>query len=296
MGRYHQTKLNFGRYDRTKKKKFGGWLVLMTITAFILLAAAWLYFNKEQTADLAKHETRILQLPPAGTGTDRAEGRPETLPAGTEPAPENVQAEPEPETVAVLPALDSSDGFVREELLKLSPSLASWFDTPQMLRKFLLIVNDFSQGLRLEKNMRFLKPKQAFIVDQDASGLYMAPSGYHRYDALAAAINTMDDKAAVAFYKKIRPLLLQIYAEFSYPAGYQLEDLFRKAAAEIISAPIRTERLAVVRPSVHYKFADPALEALNPVHKQMLRLGPENTKIIQNKLRRLVEALSESGE
>ncbi|MGZ8931621.1 MAG: DUF3014 domain-containing protein, partial [Methylosarcina sp.] len=70
----------------------------------------------------------------------------------------------------------------------------------------------------------------------------------------------------------------------------------RKAAAEIISAPIRTERLAVVRPSVHYKFADPALEALNPVHKQMLRLGPENTKIIQNKLRRLVEALSENSE
>ncbi|MGZ8143022.1 MAG: DUF3014 domain-containing protein [Methylosarcina sp.] len=295
MGRYHQTKLNFGRYDRTKKKKFGGWLVLMTITAFILLAA-WLYFNQEQTADLAKHETRILRLPPAGTGTDKAEDQPETFPAKTEPVPENVQAESEPETVAVLPALDNSDGFVREELLKLSPSLVSWFDTPQMLRKFLLIVNDFSQGSRLEKNMRFLKPKQSFTVDQDASGLYMAPAGYHRYDSLAAAINAVDDKAAVAFYKNIRPLLLQVYAEFSYPAGYKLEDLFRKAAAEIISAPIRTERLAVVRPSVHYKFADPALEALNPVHKQMLRLGPENTKIIQNKLRRLVEALSENRE
>ncbi|WP_020564217.1 DUF3014 domain-containing protein [Methylosarcina fibrata] len=292
MRRYRQTQFNSGRYHPVGKKKSRGLPALMIIVFLILLVAGWIYFslnfNGKQTVRPMEHETQSLPLPPESDVPDMAEG-------GPEPVPENVPADSEQEEAA-LPALDDSDGFVREELLKLSPSLLPWFDTPQMLRKFLRIVNDFSQGSRLEKHMRFLKPAQPFAVAQDADGLFIAPAGYHRYDALAAAIAAVDEQAALALYKKVRPLLLEIYAEFGYPEGYQLEDLFRKAAAEMISAPIITERIAVVRPSVLYKFADPALEALNPVHKQMLRLGPENTRIIQNKVRRLAEAMGGQGD
>lgn len=300
MRRYHQSISSSGRYHPMRKKKFGGLPVVAAIVSCFLLAGGWIYFNtyfnKELAGNLAEHETKSLTLPPAARVPDLDVERPDALWAEPEPVPGPIQADSGLEAVAVLPSLDDSDGFVREELNKLSPSLLAWFDTPQMLRKFLVIVNDFSQGLRLEKNMRLLRPKQPFSVDQDASGLFIAPASYHRYDSLAAAIDAVDEKAAMDFYKKVRPLLLQIYADFSYPADYQLEDLFRKAAAEIISAPIITERIAVIRPSVHYKFADPAAEALNPVHKQMLRLGPDNTRVIQNKLRRLVEMLSESGD
>lgn len=292
MRRYRQTQFNSGRYHPVRKKKFGGLPVVTAIVFFILLAGGWIYFsmdfNGKQSGRPMEHETQSLPLPPEAGVPDVAEG-------GPEPVPESVPADSGQEEAA-LPALDDSDGFVREELFKLSPSLPSWFDTPQMLRKFLRIVNDFSQGSRLEKHMRFLKPAQPFAVAQDADGLFIAPAGYHRYDALAAAIAAVDEQAALALYRKVRPLLLAIYAEFGYPEGHQLEDLFSKAAAEMISAPVMTERIALVRPSVHYKFADPALEALNPVHKQMLRLGPENTRIIQNKLRRLAEAMSGQGD
>jgi hypothetical protein len=33
-----------------------------------------------------------------------------------------------------------------------------------------------------------------------------------------------------------------------------------------------------------YKYADPKLERLNAVSKQMIRMGPRNTRIIQKKL------------
>lgn len=292
MRRYRQTQFNSGRYHPIRKKKFGGLSVAITIVFFILSAGGWIYFtmnfNGKQSGRPMEHETRSLPLPPEPGAPDVAEG-------GPEPVAESVPVDPGQEAAA-LPALENSDGFVREELLRLSPALLSWFNTPQMLRKFLLIVNDFSQGSRLEKHMRFLKPAQPFAVAQDAGGLLMAPSGYHRYDALAAAIAAVDEQAALALYRKVRPLLLEIYAEFGYPESYQLEDLFRKAAAEMIAAPIMTGRIGLVRPSVQYKFADPALEALNPVHKQMLRLGPENTRIIQKKLRRLAEAMSGQGD
>jgi hypothetical protein len=84
---------------------------------------------------------------------------------------------------------------------------------------------------------------------------------------------------------------MEVFKEFSYPDEYNLEDIFTKAAAIILAAPARDGQIALERHSVHYKFADQQLEALNPIHKQMLRMGPDNTRIIQNKLRLFVESL-----
>ena len=58
-----------------------------------------------------------------------------------------------------------------------------------------------------------------------------------------------------------------------------------------MAAPIIVEPIAVVRPSVFYKYANDDLENLSPVSKQMLRMGPKNTRTIQNKVRQLVQEL-----
>jgi len=90
--------------------------------------------------------------------------------------------------------------------------------------------------------------------------------------------------------------LVQVFREFSYPDEYSLEDIFTKAAAVILAAPARDGQVALERQSARYKFADQQLEALNPVHKQMLRMGPDNTRIIQNKLRLFVAGLANLKE
>ncbi|MDD5323641.1 MAG: DUF3014 domain-containing protein, partial [Methylococcales bacterium] len=154
-----------------------------------------------------------------------------------------------------------------------------------------VIANDFSQGLRLENHLHFLALDQPFEVDQYNDSLLIAAKSYQRYDRLAAAINALDVSATLAVYKKIRPLLLQVFREFSYPEEYSPEDIFTKSAAVILAAPVIDGKIALARHSVHYKFADQQLETLSPIHKQMLRMGPENTRIIQNKLRLLVEGL-----
>jgi hypothetical protein len=195
------------------------------------------------------------------------------------------------EEQVVLPTLDNSDGLLREAMIQLSPALGRWLNTDQLIRKYVVVVNDFSQGLILEKHMRFLKPDQPFVAEQDDAGLFIASKSYQRYDQLAAAIDAMDVKATLAEYKKFRPLLLLVFKGFSYPEQYQLEDIFTKAAAEILAAPVIDGRIALIRPTVNYKFADQKLEALSPVRKQMIRMGPENTRIIQNKVRMLVEEL-----
>ena len=259
-----------------------------------LASVSWFYFNYQSSDAVTEPETRILALPLGSTETrtidhlsvsESIEGM--TTTAAT---PDSIM-ELKLETSFILPDLDNSDALLREEMTGISPLLAGWLNTNQLIRKYVVIVNDFSQGLRLEKHLRFLELDQPFAVEQDNKSLFIPTKSYQRYDQLAAAINALDVPATLAVYKKFRPLLLQVFREFSYPDEYSPEDIFIKAAAIILAAPVIDGQIALAMHSEHYQFVDQQLEALSPIHKQMLRMGPENTRIIQNKLRLLVEGL-----
>jgi hypothetical protein len=288
-----------GRYDQTKNKKPAGIIAVIAVILIILAGGGWFYVNKLKQEEEAVPETKTLTLPPASSEMSKDESVPEsTSNDETTPDTEAVgdSAQAQQEQKFVLTDLLGSDGPFREAIIKVSPGLAPWLNTDQLIRRYVLIANDFSQGLRLEKHMRFLKQAQPFTVEQNGRRTLISNKSYQRYDKLAAAIDAMDVQLIMAVYNKFRPLLLQVFAEFSYPAEHQLEDIFVKAAAEILAAPVIEEPIALVRPSVRYKFADKKLEALSPVSKQMIRMGPENTRIIQNKVRLLVEQLANRKE
>ncbi|CAA9892963.1 conserved hypothetical protein [Candidatus Methylobacter favarea] len=286
-----------GRYDQTRDKKPAGIIVVMATIFIILAGGGWLYFNKLKQEEAAVPETKALTIPPDSGETDADVSAPEPAP---EEIPYDTEAWREGATMQeqrfVLPDLLGSDRPFREAINSVSPGLSPWLNTDQLIRKYMLIANDFSQGAWLERHMRFLKQAQPFKVELIDGVMFMSDKGYQRYDKLAAAIDAIDVRAAMSVYKKFRPLMLQVFDEFSYPAEHQLEDIFSKAAAEILAAPIIEEPIALVRPSVRYKFADKKLEALSPVSKQMIRMGPENTRIIQNKVRLLVEELASMKE
>ncbi len=284
------------RYDdRVKDKKSSSGMISIVLILIVLAGGGWFYFQHLQSEAVTEPETRILALPSDGREAKAvdsllsSDGR-----AAAEATPVTVTdtiIELNQDASFILPDLDHSDALLREEIVGISPALAGWLNADQLVRKYVVIANDFSQGLRLEKNLRFLQLDQPFAADQDNQNLFIATKSYQRYDGLAAAINALDVQATLSVYKMFRPLLVQVFKEFSYPEEYSLEDILTKAAAVILAAPVRDERIALEKGSTDYKFADQQLEALNPVHKQMLRMGPENTRIIQNKLRLLVESL-----
>jgi hypothetical protein len=276
-----------GRYDHKKREKISGVSAVVVIVLIIIAGAGWYYFAEQRPDGTAEPDAQVLAVPVVeGMGADNSQIKSESATAIDE-----LEEPQQEENQVVLPTLDNSDGLLREAMIQLSPALGRWLNSDQLIRKYVVVVNDFSQGLILEKHMRFLKPDQPFVAEQDDAGLFIATKSYHRYDQLAAAIDAMDVKATLAEYKKLRPLLLLVYKGFSYPEQYQLEDIFTKAAAEILAAPVIEGRIALIRPTVSYKFADQKLEALSPVRKQMIRMGPKNTRIIQNKVRLFVEEL-----
>lgn len=276
-----------GRYDLTDDKKTVG---VLPVAIVLLLAAAggWFYWQYVQEPP-AMPETQTLSLPVVENAAENAVG--ETAADGM--ISEEVQL---PQQSFSLPALAASDQPFRDAMLGVSAALSPWLQADRLIRKYLLITNDFSQGLWLEKHMRFLKPAEAFAVDKTADGLFISKQSYSRYDALAAAIAAIDPRAAGQVYRQFKPLFLDVFNEFGYPPERPLEELFLKSAAQILAAPIIETPIALKKHAVFYKYADPKLEALSPVARQMLRMGPDNTRIVQNKVRQLVEILVNSKE
>ena len=303
MGRYDRNKSKrTGRYNPVKDKRSDG-IHVVVVLLLIILAGAGGFFAKQLMDDLkdqGKPDVRALAIPFNTGNTDAAEstrtnitGIEQAQVTGvSEAADDNIEILQAVEELVVLPELDSSDAPIRESVTQVAPELAPWLNTGQLIRNYMIIANDFSQGLRSGKHMHFLKLDQALSAEQNDTGLVIAAKSYQRYDKLARAIDAIDAPAILAVYKKFRPLLLQVYGEFSYPAGHSLEDMFTKAAAEVLAAPVIDGPIALLRTSTHYKFADPQLEALSPVHKQMIRMGPENTRLIQGKVRLLVEEMA----
>jgi len=182
----------------------------MTIILIALTGGGWFYFEHLQSNAVTGPGTRILALPSSSRETGTVD------PLSVSEAIDGVVATGavtdtivalQQDAWFILPDLDHSDALLREEMTGISPVLSGWLNTDQLVRKYVVIANDFSQGLRLEKNLRFLELDQPFAVDQDNENLFIATKSYQRYDRLAAAINALDVQATLAVYKKIQTVI-----------------------------------------------------------------------------------------
>ncbi|MEQ1485541.1 DUF3014 domain-containing protein [Methyloglobulus sp.] len=290
-----------GRYDRNRSKKSNNTVFIIAVLVSLLIGISGTYYVMENfkaikevgsadSIDTKLNEPAIAEEFPQEQqlGGDELE----ILPL----EPVTLDSIDQPVLQSGQPDLLSSDGYVRQEIVNISPGLSEWFSADQLLRRYVVIANDFAQGSRISKHMSILRFNEPFVVEQQGeNGLYISPKSFTRYNKLAQTVQAINTKAAVAVYQKFRPLMLQVFAEFSYPKDFTLETIIKKAAGEIIAAPVIEGQISLIRPSVLYKFADPKLEALNDVQKQMIRMGPENTKIIQNKCREFLVELAKSN-
>jgi len=303
MGRYENNKgqkSNRSRYApsnekiprRTRKKGVG----FFVIGALIIAASAGGFFLFRLSEGFLESDSYITSLldqtigVPSGDKKERPLVKKEWEGESTAKELGLVQID-KPRQEIVLPELDSSDDSIRAALIAVTPELAPYLKTDQIIRRYMQIANDFSQGIRVAKHLSFIRLAEPFSVQETGGKITISAKSYQRYDKLAQAIAAISAAEWLAIYKKFRPLMLQVFSEFSYSDGHNLDDIFIGAAQQILSAPVIEKPLIVVKRSVLYQYSDSELEALNPVHKQMLRMGPANTRLIQNKLAELIAEL-----
>jgi hypothetical protein len=211
---------------------------------------------------------------------------PETSPEPAPEKPKTVMAPPK------LPSLDNSDEFVRERvlLIKHKADLATWLKTDDLLRRSASYLDGMARGVTLNKVFPLSPPEGSFTTHRDGDVIWLNAGNYERYDSTVDVLTTLDMNAMAQMFHFIRPLLETAFSEMGYRPR-QMDGIILQAIDNILDTPIIVEPIQLTRDSVAYKFADPDLEALLPLQKQLLRSGPENTQRLQQQAMALRDAL-----
>ena len=191
-----------------------------------------------------------------------------------------------------LPPLDASDEAVAKVVSALSshPRLLTWLANPRLLRTFAVMIENVATNGNPAQHLRFLAPEEDFAIRNDGGAVRAAKANARRYDLATAVFNSFDPEGAAAAYEHLKPLIEDAFAELGYPRQ-AFEPSLEQAFANILAVEVPTNDPELEKDITTYRYADPRLESLSPLSKQLLRMGPSNARRVQAQVRRLADAL-----
>lgn len=212
-------------------------------------------------------------------------------PAASTPVPDARDLyEPEGEP---LPPLEASDSLARETLTDAGVGeggLAPVLEQEHLIRRLVASVAAVARGQSPRSQIGFLEPEEGFRAQTEGELLVVAPGSFARYEPLATAIGGLDAGLLAARYERLEPLFQTAYEELGEPGRFRT--VLLQALDLLLATPVPTGPLELEDHVQTYVYADPDLEALAPAQKHLLRLGPSNQRIVQNKLRELRAAVA----
>lgn len=255
-----------------ERRRTGRWP--WALLALLLIAAAFYFFYWRPRSQ-------------APAGSQLAEEPADSL---TVPAPrlEEVTAG------GPLPSLDASDAWIREQAQALSddPLMERALRGDDLARRLVVSVINVAEGVSPRRQFPALAPEEPFAPDTEDGSSFLGPTSYRRYDRLARLVDSLSVDACLGAYRLARPLFIAAFREQGYP-NETFDGMVRQALAQVESTPTPSEPIALERGVRSWRFVDPQLEGLNPLQKQLLRIGPRNREIIEAKLRQIVARLDE---
>jgi hypothetical protein len=270
--------------DERPEREVAGNRVALWIGVVILLAGLALlsYFflkpadNTPVTVAAPEASTPVSPTPPPTTANPVADIE-ETVP----------EQSPQP-TAPTLPSLDDSDEFARKQFTELTPDhqLGQWFPPNHLVRRTISLLDGLSRGDVLRKMLMIPTPKGSFAVVEEGQKRSISPTNYQRYDYLVDTLEAMHNDKLIDLFHLLRPLLEQAYGELGYPSE-NVDKALISTLDQVLATPLPLQPVYLVQDSVQYKYADPKLEALPALQKQLIRMGPEHTRRLQDKARAL---------
>jgi hypothetical protein len=192
----------------------------------------------------------------------------------------------------VLPPLDQSDGVVADLVRQLSshPRVAAWLTTEGLIRNVAVVVLTIAEGATPAKSLRPLQPRGPFRVIERDGGIYIDPRSYERYSSLAEAAASIDAAGSASLYATLKPRLEEAHRELGQ-RDQSFDRTLERAIVSLLETPIRAGPMRLQPRGIGYGFADPRDEGMTAAQKQLLRMGPDNARIVQVKLREIAVAL-----
>ena len=224
------------------------------------------------------------------------------------PAPE-----PEPEPIVeevfvveeeVLPELppeptvteETADAYARETIESVNggKALAQFVAGDYIVERAVAIVDALRRGEVPYKLLPVGRPSKPFPISDDGLRVTMDPSGFSRYDVFAQWVNGIDVLAIVELLSEYEQIATEALSRMGV-GDLDIRSAVLAATTEILATPIAPESAELMKREANWLYMDPELEALSSLQKQVLRMGPKNSEIIQAKARELRGAVLERG-
>ena len=195
-----------------------------------------------------------------------------------------------------LPPLDGSDALVGmlAGTLSSNPRVAAWLATDDLIRHFTAVIENIVSGASPATHLAPLAPDGPFMVTGEGDALLLDPQSYRRYTPIAVAVQSVDVQAAAQLCGTLKPRLDEAFAELGGSESF--ETALEQAIVSLLQTPALSGDIRLVPNDNTYAFRDAALESLTPAQKHLARMGAENTRVIQNKLRQLALAIGIPGD
>lgn len=184
----------------------------------------------------------------------------------------------------ILPELNASDAFIKNELALFSLPV-NWLDREDLLRRLAVVVDNAARGEYPRGQLGFLAPAEKFKVIENSQGVFLDSLNYRRFDSYLDILEGVDPGLLATLLEQMAPLVDEALAELGNQDDSQPQIL--SAIEQILDVPHVTGDIELIQPKVFYEYANPSLEALSPLQKQVLRLGPTNIA----RLKEYLEAL-----
>jgi len=213
-----------------------------------------------------------------------------------------------------LPSLDESDEWLKVKLPEITwrKELLTLIIDEDMIRRFVVFTDNFSQGVIAYEHSPFILPQVKFTPEADSVSFQKVvqnqesskgfsegkqnvwqwnESSSKRFSLYVDLLRSMDSESLAQWYLELKPLIDEAYSELGYEDDFT--NTLQDAITRVLDMELPKSSMALIQPSVMYKFANPQLEALPDTDKLLLRLGKENLLVMKSVLLELHEKLAQ---
>ncbi|XPF94154.1 DUF3014 domain-containing protein [Colwellia sp. RE-S-Sl-9] len=282
-------------------------LVTIIIVIVIGLFLSWKFFLSDSDMDKAPEtinepvviEAPLVEEPNINEPTDDDINNSIIEESITKTPPVEV-IEPEVDTVIEIPVLNESDLWVKEKLSAIiwRKELLELLIDEDMIRRFVVFVDNFSQGNIAYSHSPFIKPSTSFTgkkvaLEGEVQKWEFDESTFKRFSLYVDLFRSVNSETLVEWYKELHPLIKQAYSELGYP-DQDFDQVLQVAITKVLDLEFPKENKELVRPSVMYRYKSAEIEALDDADKLMLRIGKDNLLIIKSVLLEINEKLNKT--
>jgi Protein of unknown function (DUF3014) len=253
--------------EDASRRKFA-WIIAAAVAAAVAAGGWYWYAGRARTA---------AEPPPVSPAA------PQPAANAAPPISHPIPGEGSP---TALPALNDSDPVVHDSLVGVFGRTAvEQFLVPQNIVRHIVVTVDNLPRRKVAVDLRPLKPTGGEAVTAAQGEVTtLGEANFERYAPLARAVQGTDVKALAVVYERLYPLFQQAYEDLGYPGKY-FNDRLVEVIDHLLQTPEVPAPIPVVQPKVFWEYADASLENRSAGQKLLIRMGPQNARIIKAKLR-----------